>query len=150
MFFDEQLHQGWQILPGHVRHFVEMCHADDGGDIGSLGSVFADVDALIDGHDVAALELEATERQALFGHGGRNTGASIVFENAGVGLGFEGLRFRTSLVSTTLAATTLSALLTASVATTLPSTLPTLLRWVGFGLWLGDFLSPCGRFQIVF
>jgi len=55
----------------------------------------------------------------------------------------------TASVATTLPAT-LPALLTASVATTLPSTLPTLLRWVGFGLWLGDFLSPCGRFQIVF
>jgi len=55
----------------------------------------------------------------------------------------------TASVATTLPAT-LSALLTASVATTLPTALPTLLRWVGFGLWLGDFLSPCGRFQIVF
>lgn len=132
-----------------------MRHADDGGDIGSLCGVFTDVDALIDRHGLAALDFEATERQALFGHGGGDASSSIVFENACVGLGFEGFRFRTRLVSATLSSAALSstALTTALSATLTPAltallatalSAAALLRGVGFGLGLGDFLSARG------
>jgi hypothetical protein len=78
-----------------------------------------------------------------------------VFENASIGLGFEGFRFWTRLVSatvsspplsstalTTALSATLTAALTALLATALTAT--ALLRGVGFGLRLGDFLSARG------
>jgi len=78
-----------------------------------------------------------------------------VFENACVGLGFEGFRFWTRLVSATLSSAALSstALTTALSATLTPAltallatalTAAALLRGVGFGLRLGDFLSSSG------
>jgi len=135
-----------------------MSHAKNGSHVGSLGGVLADVDALIGGHDLVALDLETAESEALFSHGGGHTSASIVFEDASPSFVLEGLGFGTGLVSTTLATTALSstalstalaALLTTTLSALLSAALPSFLRRLGFRLRFGNFLSAGGRLEFV-